>query len=72
MEAGRLEQDYNKCYEAMGHLRDASGLLIDVFEEFLMRLRPSGEDGETYTATMQLSELGSARRAINEARRHLR
>jgi hypothetical protein len=69
---GRLETDYDKCYAGLVALRDAGAALINVFEGFLVRMHPTGEDGQTYTAIIQLSELGEARRAINDARQHLR
>lgn len=67
-----LKTDYVECRAALVQIRDAASLLINVFESFLFKMQAAGENAETYTAVVQLSELGEARRAINEARRHLR
>jgi hypothetical protein len=68
---GDLHRDYQECRTILVELRNATGLLIDAFERILIRLRPNGE-GEVYTTQIDLSELGEARRVINEARRNLR
>jgi hypothetical protein len=68
---GDLHRDYQECRTILVELRNATGLLIDAFERVLIRLRPNGEDG-MYTTNIDLSELGEARRTINEARRNLR
>lgn len=68
---GELEKDYEKCRTGLLDLSQATGLLIDVFEKILYRLRPNGEP-EKYIAELDLSEIGEVRRGINEARRHLR
>jgi hypothetical protein len=68
---GDLHRDYQECRTILVELRNATGLLIDTFERVLIRLRPNGEDG-MYTTQIDLSELGEARRTINEARRNLR
>lgn len=68
---GELEKDYEKCRTGLLDLSQATGLLIDVFEKFLSRLRPNG-DPEKYTTELDLNEIGEVRRGINEARRHLR
>lgn len=69
---GRLNEDYQDCRTCLIQIRDATALLIDVFENFLIRLKPHSEDAEVYMTTIQLNELGEARRVINEARRQLR
>lgn len=66
-----LEKDYEKCRTGLLDLSEATGLLIDVFEKILYRLRPNGE-AEKYTAELDLGEVGEVRRVMNEARRHLR
>jgi hypothetical protein len=67
-----LKIDYTDMRSGLSGLRDATAALINVFEGFLIRMRPGADNEETYTAILQLGELGDARRAINEARRHLR
>jgi hypothetical protein len=67
----QLRADYMDCRDGLIQIRDATALLIDVFENLLVRLRPDDSGGESYTAKMSLDELGASRRAINEARRHL-
>lgn len=68
---GELEKDYEKCRTGLLDLSQATGLLIDVFEKILYRLRPNGEPDKV-TTELHLNEVGEMRRVINEARRHLR
>lgn len=67
-----LDESYDRCRKGLSELSEATGMMIDVFEKLLQRMQPVGDLPETYTAQLVLSELGEARRAINEARRHLR
>lgn len=66
-----LDQAYEKCRTGLSDLSQATSLLIDAFEKILHRLRKNGGD-ERYSADLNTSEVGEIRRAINEARRHLR
>lgn len=66
-----LEDDCKRCREGLSSLSDATSSLVYLFDAFLARLRPNN-GGDTYSATMNLHELGEARRAVNEARRNLR
>lgn len=66
-----LHQDYENCRKGLSDLSSATGLLIDLFEKILIRLRPNGDD-QKYIAELDLSEVGEVRRNINKARRHLR
>jgi hypothetical protein len=66
-----LNKDYENCRKGLSELSTATGLLIDVFEKILIRLRPNGDD-QKYIAILDLSEVGEVRRNINKARRHLR
>jgi hypothetical protein len=67
-----LDQSYDRCRKGLAELSEATSLMIDVFEKLLQRMQPVPSLPETYSAQLVLSELGEARRAINEARRHLR
>jgi hypothetical protein len=67
---GDLHRDYQECRTILVELRGATALLIEIFERFLIRLNSNGNGG--YTADLDVSELGEARRTINEARRNLR
>jgi hypothetical protein len=67
-----LREDNAECRSGLASLRNATWLLINVFDDFLRRLQPSTADHETYTLVLHLTELGEARRAINDARRLLR
>jgi hypothetical protein len=66
-----LNKDYQDCRKGLSDLSAATGLLIDLFEKILIRLRPNGDD-QKYTAELNLGEVGEVRRNINKARRHLR
>ena len=66
-----LHSDYVTCRDGLRDLREATSLLLFVFDNFLGRLQPT-DGGESYNGSMSMSELGEARRAINDARRHLR
>jgi hypothetical protein len=73
---GKLQKDYDNLFERMSKIHDASWLVVDALESILGRLRPI-ENGTTstqttYSLTIDLDELGAARRSINDARRHLR
>jgi DNA repair exonuclease SbcCD ATPase subunit len=67
-----LDKAYEKCRSGLSELSEATSLMIDVFERLLHRMQPVPDLAETYSAQLGLSELGEARRAINDARRHLR
>jgi hypothetical protein len=65
-----LQGDYESVRKGLKEVRQASGLLINAFEGFLLRLRPN-EDGKTYSAIIDVTEVDLARRTIMEARDHL-
>lgn len=65
-----LENDYRLCREGLRDVRDAAGLLIDVFESLLMKMQPL-DKGESYSITLQAAEIIEVRHSIAEARRHL-
>lgn len=74
---GKLQRDHDQLFDRMTKIHDASWLVVDALESVLGRLRPTensvpGATNTTYTLTINLDELGTARRAINDARRHLR
>lgn len=66
-----LETDYLACRQGLNEVRDAASLLIDVFDNVMMKLRPTRANSETFTLTLQASEVIEVRRSISEARRHL-
>jgi hypothetical protein len=67
-----LEKDYDACRSGLVELREAAALVIDVFERFLVRMRPKADSTDLYSIDLLLSDIGDARRAINETRRHMR
>ena len=56
------------------NVHDAAWLVVDALENILGRLQPieNGAENTHYQLTISLDELGATRRAINDARRHLR
>lgn len=66
-----LETDYLACRQGLNEVRDAASLLIDVFDNVMMKLRPTRANSETFTVTMEAAEVTKVRRSISEARRHL-
>lgn len=66
-----LETDYLACRRGLNEVRDAAALIIDVFDNVMMKLRPTRANSETFTVTMEASEVTEVRRSISEARRHL-
>lgn len=66
-----LETDYLACRQGLNEVRDAASLLIDVFDDVMMKLRPTRANSETFTVTMGTDEVTKVRRSISEARRHL-
>lgn len=65
-----LKHDYDVIKDNMTGLREASMLLIDAFEGFLVRLHPTGQ-GTEYQVVVQFDEVQIARNTIKEARRRL-
>lgn len=66
-----LNSDYQACRQGLNEVRDASSLIIDVFDEVMMKLRPTRTNSATFTLTMETDEVTRVRESISEARRHL-
>jgi hypothetical protein len=66
-----LATDYQACRDGLNEVRDAASLIIDVFDEVMMKLRPTRANSETFTLTMEAVEVTKVRGSISEARRHL-
>jgi hypothetical protein len=67
-----LEIDYTACRTGLNEIRDAAGILIDLFDNVMMKMRPGRPPGATtFTVTLQADEVIEIRRSISEARRHL-
>lgn len=66
-----METDYIACRRGLGEIRDAAALIIDVFDNVMMKLRPTRGNSESFTVTLQAAEVLEVRRSIGEARRHL-
>jgi hypothetical protein len=65
-----LMEDYRGVRTGLRELREASSLLINAFEGFLLRMRPT-EDGSSYHVVVQSEEMTIARNTIMEARSRL-
>lgn len=66
-----LNADYQACRDGLNEVRDASALIIDVFDDVMMKLRPTRANSATFTLTMEAVEVTRVRGSISEARRHL-
>jgi hypothetical protein len=69
-----LHEDFTSCRTSLVEVREVAWLLVDLFEQFLGRAttESDGYGDKRYVVTLQLADLGEARRGINEARRRLR
>lgn len=65
-----LQRDYTDMRLNMRELRQSTALLIDAFEGFLVRMKPT-EAGDGYSAIVQTAEVDIARATIIKAREHL-
>ena len=65
-----LQHDYENMRSGLREIKKASALMLNAFEGFLLRLRPN-DDGKTYSAIIEMTEVELARRTIVEARDHL-
>lgn len=65
-----LQEDYRVMRTDLRGLRESNSLLINAFEGFLLRMRPT-DDGKSYQVILPAEEMIIARNTIMEARRLL-
>lgn len=65
-----LETDYRSVRRELKEVKTATGLVINAFENFLLRMRPS-RAGEMYSVSVTVDEVNIARALVVDARNHL-